>query len=100
MFKVSIPRLIDFSEWHIFTSLSKLHQNAVGGRLVCVFSCVCRGGSAEICTEFFLMRSVLSFLYPQMVTVVEGVCVCASVCVLISFCVFGGVKSGSGCGDR
>lgn len=39
-----------------------------------VFSArVCDWGVGQF-VEFFLMRSVLSFLYPQLVTTVEGVC--------------------------
>lgn len=44
--------------------------------------CVCVGGggcSGNLYSLSFLMRSMLSFLHPQMVTVVEGVCVCVRV---------------------
>lgn len=51
--------------------------------VVCVVisACVCvRGGcSGNLYSLSFLMRSMLSFLHPQMVTVVEGVCVCVRV---------------------
>lgn len=42
--------------------------------------CVAGVQRESVQSFFILMRSVVSFLYPQMVTVVESVCVCVCGC--------------------
>ena len=57
-------------------------QLGVFGACVLLSLHVCagvEGCSGNLYSLSFLMRSMLSFPHPQMVTVVEGVCLCARV---------------------